>query len=135
MSKLDGKVAVITGAAGGIGQAAARLFASEGAKVMLVDVNEEPLIQLANSIGIENTSYAVADVSKASEVERYLKKTLDEFGKVDVTLLNAGIEGRIADLVDQTEKLPRRIKKINCCEFISGTIDQYFNTSGRFGNG
>ncbi|MDC1171877.1 glucose 1-dehydrogenase [Alphaproteobacteria bacterium] len=113
MSKLDGKVAVITGAAGGIGQAAARLFASEGAKVMLVDVNEEPLIQLANSIGIENTSYAVADVSKASEVERYLKKTLDEFGKVDVTLLNAGIEGRIADLVDQTDEDFDRVISIN----------------------
>lgn len=104
MGKLDGKVAVITGAAGGIGQAAAHLFASEGAKVMLVDVNEEPLIQLANSIGIENTGYAVADVSKASEVKGYLKRTLDEFGKVDVTLLNAGIEGRIADLVDQTDE-------------------------------
>ena len=62
MGKLDGKVAIITGAGGGIGQAAARLFAAEGAKLMLVDLNEEALVALAKSLGRDKAGYTVADV-------------------------------------------------------------------------
>ena len=71
MGKLDGKVAIITGAGGGIGQAAARLFAAEGAKLMLVDINEEPLVALAKSIGADQTVYTVADVSSVSDCLLY----------------------------------------------------------------
>ena len=76
MGKLDGKVAIITGAGGGIGQAAARLFAAEGAKLMLVDLNEEALVTLAKSLGGNTAGYAVADVSSVSDVQAYLKDTI-----------------------------------------------------------
>mgnify|MGYP001188339599 FL=1 len=91
MGKLDGKVAIITGAGGGIGQAAARLFAAEGAKLMLVDLNEEALVALAKSLGRDKAGYTVADVSSVSDVQAYLKDTIEQFERVDITLLNAGV--------------------------------------------
>mgnify|MGYP001182565552 FL=1 len=113
MGKLDGKVAIITGAGGGIGQAAARLFAAEGAKLMLVDLNEEALVTLAKSLGGNTAGYAVADVSSVSDVQAYLKDTIEQFGRVDITLLNAGIEGRVASISDQTEEDFDRVMAIN----------------------
>ena len=104
MGKLDGKVTIITGAAGGIGQAAARLFSEEGSKLMLVDVNEEVLADTVKIIGEDKASYTVADVTNVEEVEDYLKKTLEIFGHIDVTLLNAGIEGKIASILEQADE-------------------------------
>jgi NAD(P)-dependent dehydrogenase (short-subunit alcohol dehydrogenase family) len=103
MGKLDNKVAIITGGSGGIGQAAARLFTSEGAKVMLVDLNEDALAKTAQSIGEDKCAYMAADVTDAEQVKAYIAKTVDLFGGVDVTLLNAGIEGKIALIQDQDE--------------------------------
>ena len=62
MGKLDNKVAVITGAAGGIGRAAAKLFAQEGAKLMLVDLDEANLLGMVEEIGSDQASYVTADV-------------------------------------------------------------------------
>jgi NAD(P)-dependent dehydrogenase (short-subunit alcohol dehydrogenase family) len=104
MGKLDGKVTIITGAAGGIGQAAARLFSEEGSKLMLVDVNEEVLADTVKIIGEDKASYTVADVTKVESVESYLRKTLEIFGQIDVTLLNAGIEGKIASILEQSDE-------------------------------
>ena len=101
MGKLDGKVAIITGAGGGIGVAAARLFAAEGAKLMLVDLHGDRLAALAQSIGDDRADWAVADVTDAEQVKGYIAKTVDRFGGVDVTLLNAGIEGKVARMQDQ----------------------------------
>ena len=71
MARLDGKVAVITGAAGGIGSAAARLFAAEGADVLLVDIEEAALREVAAGIG-NHASCAVADVSRVDDVEAFV---------------------------------------------------------------
>ena len=113
MGKLDSKVAIITGAGGGIGQAAARLFAAEGAKLMLVDLNEEALVVLAKSLGEYKAGYTVADVSRVSDVQAYLKNTMEQFGRVDITLFNAGIEWRVASISDQTEEDFDRVMAIN----------------------
>src|SRR4051812_17564045 len=100
MGKLDGKIAIITGAAGGIGAAAAALFVHEGAKVMLVDRDESGLSATASSIGGSNVAVCVADVSVPSSAERYVAETLRRFGGVDILFANAGTEGTFGALTD-----------------------------------
>ncbi len=113
MGKLDDKVVIITGAAGGIGQAAARLFAEEGAHLMLVDLDEEALSKITASIGGEKVGYVAADVTDVSQVKGYIEETVNRFGGVDITLLNAGIEGKIARIEEQDEEDFDRVMAIN----------------------
>lgn len=101
MGKLEGKVAIITGAGGGIGMAAAKLFAAEGAKLMLVDRDGDRLAALARSLGEDRADHAVADVTDAGQVKAYVAQAVERFGGVDATLLNAGIEGKVARIQDQ----------------------------------
>lgn len=100
MRRLDGKVAIVTGAAGGIGAATARLFLHEGASVMLVDREEAPLAELAQTIGAASVAYAAADVSDPEASRRYVEDTVRRFGGIDVLFANAGIEGRVAPIVE-----------------------------------
>ncbi|MEC5424810.1 SDR family NAD(P)-dependent oxidoreductase [Virgibacillus sp. C22-A2] len=102
MERLSGKVAVITGGAGGIGKVTAERFLKEGAKVVLVDLFEESLSKAKEELASFGEILTVqADVSKESEVENYVKKAVEHFGKIDVFFNNAGIEGKVAPLVDQ----------------------------------
>ena len=82
MGKLNNKIAIITGGSGGIGQAAARLFTSEGAKVMLVDLNEDALAKVAHSIGEDKAAYMAADVTDAEQVKGYIAKHLKMAQKI-----------------------------------------------------
>lgn len=93
MSRLSGKTAVITGGAGAIGRAAAKLFVEEGANVLLVDVNEAALSRAVDAIGSKQASFVVADVTKPEDTQRFLRSALDRHGRIDVFLANAGIEG------------------------------------------
>src|SRR6185312_4167310 len=94
MGRLEGKVAIVTGAASGIGRASAKLFASEGATVLAVDRAKE----------IEETGKAIkdagghalaltADASNEEDVARVVDRAVKEFGKLDVMFANAGISG------------------------------------------
>ena len=103
MGKLDGKVAIITGAGGGIGVAAAKLFAAEGAKLMLVDRDGDRLAALVRTLGDDRADHAVADVTDAEQVKGYIAQAVERFGGVDVTLLNAGIEGKVASIQEQSD--------------------------------
>jgi NAD(P)-dependent dehydrogenase (short-subunit alcohol dehydrogenase family) len=100
MSRLSGKTAIITGGAGGIGMAAAALFAQEGAKVLLVDLSEAALQQAVVSIDREDVNYTVADVTQPAEVEGYVRTAVERYGGVDILLNNAGIEGQLKPIVD-----------------------------------
>lgn len=93
MKRLENKVAIITGAAAGIGEATARLFAAEGAKVVACDVSMEPLEAMVKTIMDEGgTAVAVrCDVSSEGEVKGMIARTLEEFGKLDILINNAGI--------------------------------------------
>src|SRR5580765_7687320 len=91
--RLEGKVAVITGAAGGMGKVAAELFASEGARVVVADVLDEQGEATAAGIreGGGEAVYAQADVSKAADAEAMIAKAVDTYGSLDVLYNNAGI--------------------------------------------
>jgi NAD(P)-dependent dehydrogenase (short-subunit alcohol dehydrogenase family) len=100
MGRLDGKVAVNTGGAGVIGSTVGKLFAKEGAKVVLVDMLEDNLKKVVESIDNENLSYAVADVTKEEETKKYIASTVGKYGRLDACVLNAGIEGKIVPITD-----------------------------------
>jgi len=110
---LDGKVAVITGATGGIGRAASRLFADEGARVALVDLDEPALRELAESIGEDRASYSVADVTDPAQSEGYVKAAADRWGGIDVYLANAGIEGQLSSIPDYPIDVFDRVMAVN----------------------
>ena len=113
MKKLEDKVAIITGGAGGIGRAAAKLYCDEGAKVMLVDIDEVALKALVAEIGAANADYMVADVGDQLETEAYVTATKERFGSIDIALLNAGIEGMIQPIPDYTPEMFDRVINVN----------------------
>lgn len=90
MGRLDGKVALITGAAGGMGREAARLFASEGARVVLTDVAEDAGRAAATEIG-DAARFLPADVSKAADAEAMVRFAVETFGGLHVLYNNAGV--------------------------------------------
>jgi len=100
MVRLQGKIAIITGGAGGIGQAAARQFAAEGARVVLVDREEAALQSIVGSIGEDKASYVVADVTQPEQAQGYVKAAVERWGGVDILLANAGIEGAVSPITD-----------------------------------
>lgn len=102
MKRLEGKTALITGGAAGIGLETARLFLEEGAKVVLVDLNEDDLRNAADDLGAgDNVLTVAADVSSETDTARYVKAAVDRFEQIDVFFNNAGIEGKVAPLIDQ----------------------------------
>ncbi|HEX8789344.1 MAG TPA: SDR family NAD(P)-dependent oxidoreductase, partial [Polyangiaceae bacterium] len=93
MRDLKGKVAVVTGAASGIGRAMAERFAREGMKVVLADVEEKPLAEAVEAIG-KGGADAVGvrtDVSKREDIEALARKTFERFGTAHVVCNNAGV--------------------------------------------
>lgn len=100
MGRLENKVAVITGGAGGIGKVTAKRFLDEGASVVLVDLFEDALAEAKSELG-ENVLTVQADVSKEEDVKNYVAKTLESFNKIDIFFNNAGIEGKVAPITEQ----------------------------------
>ena len=113
MGRLEEKVAVITGGAGGIGIAAAKRFVAEGAKVLLVDLDEQALVEASNEVGSNVSAYCVADVSQKADTERYVQQAVDVFGGVDIYLANAGIEGLVTPFLEQTEAMFDQVMAVN----------------------
>lgn len=113
MGKLENKVAIITGGAGSIGLITAKLFLQNGAKIMLVDVNEDSLKNAATELQSPNADYCVADVTQSSDVEKYAQKTVDKFGKIDVFFNNAGIEGVVKPITEYPEENFDKVIAVN----------------------
>ena len=113
MARLEGKVAVITGATGGIGSAAARLFAEEGARVALVDIDEAALQGVVRFIGEDKASYTVADVTQPEQTQAYIDAAVNRWGGIDALLANAGIEGMLSPIPDYPIDVFDRVMAVN----------------------
>ncbi len=97
MNGLEGKVAVVTGAASGLGAGSARRLAAEGALLVVVDANGDGAKEVASSL--PGGALAVsADVSREDDVQRYMDAAVERFGRVDLHHLNAGIVGSLAPI-------------------------------------
>lgn len=96
---LQDRVAIVTGAAGGIGSAVARRLSDEGTKVVVVDLDSEAAERIAGSLPAEAIGVA-ADVSKEADVDGYMKAAIERFGGIDAVHLNAGYPGRLAPFAD-----------------------------------
>ena len=114
MNRLQGKVAIITGGSAGIGKATAARFLAEGASLMLVDIDEAGLDQAREELGASARVRTLrADVSNEDDVERYVRATIEAFGRIDVFFNNAGIEGKVAPLEQQDIAMFDRVMAIN----------------------
>jgi 3-oxoacyl-[acyl-carrier protein] reductase len=93
MGKLDGKVAVITGAARGIGRADALLFAKEGAAVFLSDIDQAPLMDVVKEIKAAGgkAEACAGDVTKLEDCQKMMDMAVEKFGKLDILVNNAGL--------------------------------------------
>lgn len=110
--RLQGKTAVITGAASGIGRAAAQLFVREGARVLLVDRSEQDLKAVAAALDAAAT-FQVADVTDAAAMRGVIDTALAQFDVIDIFVANAGIEGEIKPLVDYSLEVFDQVISVN----------------------
>ncbi|MEO8539925.1 MAG: SDR family NAD(P)-dependent oxidoreductase [bacterium] len=108
MGRLEGKVAVITGGASGMGEATARLFIAEGARVVIADVQREQGEALAASLGAD-CRFVRTDVSSSEDVRALVLTAVDAFGNLDIMYNNAGIGGGEGSIVDCSEEQFDRI--------------------------
>ncbi len=112
--RLENKVAIVTGAASGIGKAIAEKFVKEGAKVVFSDVNgDEKLVAEFK----DSALFIKCDVSKSAEVDSLVAKTVEHFGKLDIMVNNAGIGG-LGGTLDVTDEAWEKTIGIN----LSGTM-------------
>lgn len=110
-----GKVALVTGAASGMGLATAQAFAEAGAAVMMADAREEAVEQEArklNAAGLKVMAVA-CDVSEDAQVERMIERTVDAFGRLDAAFNNAGVMAHIAPTAESTRDEWDRVIGIN----------------------
>ena len=114
MDELVGKKAIITGGASGIGRAAALLFVSAGAAVVIADIDDQGGEALAKKIHASGGEgiYVHCDVTKAEDCQRTVQKTIKSFGGVDILFNNAGIIRR-ASVIDTTEEQWDRVMAVN----------------------
>ena len=112
MDRFAGKVVVITGAANGIGAAAARRFSSEGATVVLADYVAGDVMKMAATLPEDRTTAMVVDVSDPKAVEKMIEDTVRKYGKLDVMINNAGVHV-VGSVLETSLDDWRRISGIN----------------------
>jgi NAD(P)-dependent dehydrogenase (short-subunit alcohol dehydrogenase family) len=112
--RLDGRVAVVTGAAGIIGSATIKLFAERGAKIVAVDRKRSDLEAAIKQLPASAQALAIAaDVTSEDEAKDYVGAALDKFGTIDVFYNNAGVEGEVKPITDYPLEAFRRVIDVN----------------------
>ena len=112
--RLDGKVAVVTGAAGVIGTATMRLLAERGARIVAVDRKKAELKAAIKELpAAADPLLVTADVTREEEVAEYVHAALDKFGTIDVFFNNAGIEGEVKSIPDYPLDSFRKVLDVN----------------------
>jgi NAD(P)-dependent dehydrogenase (short-subunit alcohol dehydrogenase family) len=112
VERLRDKVAVISGGAGSIGAAAARLFVTEGARVVVTDVDGEALDRVADELGDAAVACA-ADVTDSAQVRAAVALAVERFGGLDVAFANAGVFGAIAPVAEYPEDVFDHVMAVN----------------------
>jgi len=112
--RLKNKVAIITGAARGIGKAAAIIFAKEGAKVVIADLDDQGALNVVNQIKADGNEamYVRTNLTSASDVEALVAQTVESYGKLDILYNNAGIN-LFAQLADKEEEDWDKVMQVN----------------------
>ncbi|MDH4558472.1 glucose 1-dehydrogenase [Pseudomonas sp. BN417] len=118
MKRVEGKVCIVTGAASGVGREDALLLASEGAKVVLTDLNEEAGRQVAAEIG-DNALFVRQDIASEADWQNVIKLTLEKFGRLDVLVNNAAILV-LASIEDTSLELWQKVQRINSDGYFLG---------------
>lgn len=114
MERLNNKVAVITGASGGIGKATAQRLLQEGAKVVLVDLDQAQLNQVKAELDQYGECLAIkANVTQEQDVKNFVEKTIQKLGRIDVFFNNAGIEGKVQPITDTSLEDFLKVQAVN----------------------
>lgn len=149
--KLDGQAAIIVGSARGIGEAIARMFADEGARILLVDIEsmKRELDTVAQSINQQggNAIAIVADATVDAQVNRMVNEAVRKFGKIDILVNSAGLRGPLVTVPEITEQEWDLVLSVNlkavflCCRAVlkvmmkqkSGSVVSISGTAGKEG--
>ena len=112
MTQLQGKIALVTGAAGGFGEGIARLFVAQGARVMIADLDGAKASQVAADLG-PSARAVTCDVSKSADVQAAVQACVDAFGIPDIVVNNAGTTHRSQPMLDVDEATFDRVFNVN----------------------
>jgi NAD(P)-dependent dehydrogenase (short-subunit alcohol dehydrogenase family) len=115
MGRLDNKVAIVTGAASGIGRASALLFAREGARLVIVDQNAEGLAETAKLVAKDGgrADAVTGNTGREEDVKRFVNRAVQNFGALDAIYANAGVSGGLVPLFEQTVEQWQQILQTN----------------------
>lgn len=110
--RLQGKSVVVTGGSGTLGRAMARVFVREGARVLLVDLDERALQEACAELG-DATSFVAADVTQPADAAGYVQAAEQRHGGIDVLVCNAGVEGVVRDIPDYPLEVFEKVMAVN----------------------
>ncbi|KAL4599504.1 hypothetical protein ACB092_11G132000 [Castanea dentata] len=120
--RLEGKVALITGGASGIGESTARIFSKHGAKVVIADIQDELGHSICKELNPQSSSFVHCDVTKETEVENAVNHAVSKHGKLDIMFNNAGIAGAAKlNILDTTKAEFEQVVSVNLVGAFLGT--------------